>query len=240
MNDLKRAIAKLQDAVIAAEYTKVHPRVKSKFNLFRRPVVGKDAVRAEIPLLKERVWEVVTVSKKEDRENAVALLKLAEGISDGMETKPMLKMLDGMMKTASQLQDVRVGMLSIKVPPLPPEITEEVEADIQEMRKCYDSNCFRSAVIICGRILETALHRKYFEATGIDALEKSPGIGLGKLIAKLLEKGVKLDPGLTQQIHLINQVRIFSVHTKNEAFQPTKIQTHAMILYTMDSLNKLF
>lgn len=123
---------------------------------------------------------------------------------------------------------------------LPDEIKSELQADLEELQKCYYSNCYRSSVIICGRILEMALHRKYFEVTGFDILEKNPGIGLGNLIAKLRDKNVELDPGLTQQVHLINQVRIFSVHKKKTAFYPTKPQTQAIILYTVDILNKMF
>jgi hypothetical protein len=134
-------------------------------------------------------------------------------------------------------EDVR---LSFSVPELPEEISENVAADIAEMEKCFSSGCFRSSIILCGRVIETALHRKYFEVTGNDALEKEPGIGLGKLIARMNEKSVKLDPGLPQQIHFVNQVRIFSVHTKQEAFSPSKNQAQATILYTMDVLGKLF
>ena len=71
-------------------------------------------------------------------------------------------------------------------------------------------------------------------------MEKSPGIGLGKMIAKLTEKDIKFDPGLTQQIHLINQIRISSVHKQKDVFYPTKQQTQATILYTIDILEKLF
>ena len=126
------------------------------------------------------------------------------------------------------------------LPELPDEIQENVQADVDELHKCFDAGCYRSAIILCGRIIETALHRKYFEVTGNDALEKEPGIGLGKLIARMNEKSVKLDPGLPQQIHFINQVRIFSVHTKQEAFNPSKNQAQATVLYTMDVLGKLF
>ncbi len=130
--------------------------------------------------------------------------------------------------------------LSFSIPRLPAEIKSDVTADIGEIKKCYETGCYRSAVVMCGRILETALHRKYFEETGQDILEKSPGIGLGNLVAKLKEKNVELDPAITQQIHLINQARIFSVHKKQEAFQPTKDQSQAIILYTMDIVRKLF
>ncbi len=130
--------------------------------------------------------------------------------------------------------------LDFSLPELPEEIGENIEADVNELKMCYDSGCYRSATILCGRIIETALHRKYFEVTGKDALEKEPGIGIGKLIARMSEKGIRLDPGLPQMVHLINQVRIFSVHTKQQAFNPSKNQAHATILYTMDVLGRLF
>lgn len=123
---------------------------------------------------------------------------------------------------------------------LPHEIKEEIQADINEIEKCMKSQCFRSATILCGRIMETVLHRKYYDITGFDILEKNPGIGLGKLIAKLAEKNVQLDPGLTQQIHLINQIRIFSVHKKKDPFNPSETQAKAIVLYTMDILEKLY
>jgi len=123
---------------------------------------------------------------------------------------------------------------------IPLEIKKEIEEDFKEIKKCFGAGCYRSVMVLCGRILEIALHRKYYDATGVDILEKSPGIGLGNLIAKLKEKDVRLDPGITQQVHLVNQIRVFSVHKKKEEFNPSKEQCHAMILYTMDILSKLF
>jgi len=130
--------------------------------------------------------------------------------------------------------------LTMKKIKLPSEIFDEVRADLDEVDKCLENGCLRSAVILCGRVLETALHRKHYEVTGKDLLEKAPGIGLGKVIAKLSEAKVSLDPGLAQQIHLINQVRVFSVHSKKEVFRPSQEQAEAMVLYTKDVLRKLF
>lgn len=123
---------------------------------------------------------------------------------------------------------------------IPVDINDQINADISELKKCFKMHCYRSVVILCGRILEIILHRKYYEVTGRDLLEKSPGIGLGNLIAKLIDKDVMLDPGLKQQIHLINQVRIFSVHKKKQPFYPSRAQAQAMILFTMDTLEKIF
>lgn len=123
---------------------------------------------------------------------------------------------------------------------IPEDIKSDIKADINELNKCFNNQCYRSSIILCGRLLETALHRKYYELTKNDLLEKSPGIGLGNIIAKLKEKNIRLDPAITNQIHLINQIRIFSVHKKKEAFYPTKQQTQATILYTLDVLERLF
>jgi len=126
------------------------------------------------------------------------------------------------------------------LPQVPKEIKQEAQANFEELMICFDNHCFRSSLILCGKILEIALHRKYFEITGKDLLEKSPDIGLGNVLAKMRESNIEFDPGLAQQIHLINQLRVFSVHKKSQVFSPSKEQTKATILYTLDILNKLF
>lgn len=149
--------------------------------------------------------------------------------------------LDTIEKDHSKLiLPVEAEKIQVKLSNIPGDIRDSVKADIEEIDKCFSNSCYRSAIVLCGRILEAALHRRYYDVTGNDLLEKSPGIGLGNLIAKLKEKNIRFDPGLTQQIHLINQVRIFSVHTKQEVFEPSKGQTQAIILYTIDILDKLF
>ena len=149
----------------------------------------------------------------------------------------VLEKISEIIASSSEQQNNGLDLPSIN---LPSDVRDEVSADIQELKRCFNAECYRSSVVLCGRLLETALHRKYFEVANNDLLEKSPGIGLGNLIAKMEEKGIKLDPGLTNQIHLINQVRIYSVHKKQQPFYPTRAQAHAIMLYTLDVLKKLF
>ena len=151
------------------------------------------------------------------------------------EPGEMNKYLDKLAEMAAEKPET-----TLKIPRLPADVSEEINADLREIQACMKAGCYRSAVILCGRVMETTLHRKYYEATGHDLLEKAPGTGLGNLIAKLADKGVKLDPGLPNQIHLINQVRVFSVHAKKEPFTPSKTQAEAIVLYTLDILDKLF
>lgn len=151
------------------------------------------------------------------------------------------KNLMQLIELADKLEVKEDKKLGLKIPQnLPAAVRADMAADIREVEKAFNSGCYRAATILCGRLLETSLHRKYYEATGNDILEKNPGIGLGKLIAKMAEKNIQFDPGLTQQIHLINQVRIHSVHVKKESFYPSQQQAYAMILYTLDVIEKMF
>jgi hypothetical protein len=146
-----------------------------------------------------------------------------------------------LLSELKKFEDLEISVKpTIKLSKIPIEIRNEVKADLDELDKCFKAACYRSCVILCGRIIEVCLHARYYKETNFDILEKNPGIGLGKLIAKMDEKGIKLDPGLTQQIHLVNNVRIFSVHKKQRTFNPTKEQTEAILLYTLDVVNRLF
>lgn len=123
---------------------------------------------------------------------------------------------------------------------IPLAIRDNINADFEEMEKCFKNGLYRSAIILCARILEVCLHRKYYDVTGHDVLEKSPGIGLGNLIGKMKDQGIDMDPAIAQQIHLLNQTRIYSVHKKEKAFIPNKNQAHAIILYTVEIVKGLF
>ncbi|MBD3313102.1 DUF4145 domain-containing protein [Candidatus Woesearchaeota archaeon] len=191
--------------------------------------------------LKKDINSIAAECKEEDA--ILDLIMLVKDL-DKSRTEPsrMRRILNELEGKASKIklpQKTDKGM-SIDIPSLPEEIKEDITADLSEIEKCFNSGLYRSATILCGRVLETTLHRKYYEATGVDILEKSPGIGLGNLIAKLRDKDVKLDPAITQQIHLINNVRIFSVHKKQEAFMPSHGQANAIILYTVDVLGKMW
>lgn len=135
------------------------------------------------------------------------------------------------------IPEVKEDKLSLN---LPNEIKDEIMTDYKELQECHKHGLNRSAVILCGRILETSLYRKYYDITNNDLLVTAPGMSIGKLIAKLVEKNVKFDPGIDNQLHLINQIRVSSVHTKKQIFQPSNEQTQAIILFTIDILKKLF
>ncbi len=188
--------------------------------------------------------ELNSLIDKSNEENILKINAILNEIKESYDKNDLNGMENALKKISGLFSKLKIPETDIgfkfDVKNTPEEIKPDLKADFKELENCFGSGCYRSAVILCGRLLETALHRTYYEITGQDILEKNPGIGLGKIIAKLTEKNIKFDPGITQQIHLINQLRISSVHKQKEAFYPTKQQTHAMILYTMDILEKLF
>ena len=242
----KKRIAELNSAISAVEKVKVEPDANEVLDYKAgRAKYLQIALRNAVDKLKKDAWELVEL-RNVDEDNKyliLEILKRTSRLKKDMPTNELKQNLAEISRLSNSLKgSVRVekGIQFIDIPPLPDEIKDSIAADLNEIRKCFEAEAYRSCVVLCGRVLETALQRKYYEVTGVDLMETSPGIGLGKLIAKLSEKEVEFDPGLTQQIHLINQVRVYSVHSKKEAFYPSKGQTQAMILYTLDVLRKLF
>ena len=192
----------------------------------------------------ELLSSVNEISEKDNRETIEEIKSDLTELKQSFENKDLEKL----SQIAKKLENLdskiiypkETQSLSFKIKNLPLEIADDMNADLNELEKCFNSECYRSAVILCARLLETSLHRKYYDSTNLDILEKNPGIGLGTLVAKMKEKNISLDPAITQQIHLINQVRIYTVHRKKQAFLPNKDQAQAIILYTIDIIKKLF
>lgn len=162
-------------------------------------------------------------------------LKHYEKLTTSNNTSIARKIIDAIRTQIPNLELPQTPDLNVPEP-----LKEEINTDLAELNKSFNAGCYRSCIMISARILEVVLHRKYYETTGIDLLETNPGIGLGNLIAKLAEKGTLIDPALGNQIHLINQLRVFSVHKKQIPFNPSREQTQAVMLYTIDVVKKLF
>lgn len=192
--------------------------------------------------LKDSLWNLNYLIK-ENKNNETTYLELINHMKE-LENNYLKNNNKKIIETIGKIKKIKFkeeeDYFTINMNYVPVDIRSDVNADFNELKKCYKAGCYRSTVILCGRILETALHRKYYEVTGNDILEKNPGIGLGKLIAKLSEKNVKFDPGIKQQIHLINNIRVESVHKKKQAFYPNKSQAYAIMLFTIDVLEKMF
>lgn len=245
----QKSLINLQNAISLAikhniDLNKKPDKEKSLYNFNeKQKIYYLNNLKSNLKLVKSDSLSLPQLNKHDIR-NQPFVNQLLESIPelDNKELKKLDKTVKKIVNLTKQLNFPKKDLEKIFSIPsnIPEDISSDIKADINELNKCFNHNCYRSSIVLCGRLLETALHRKYYEVTNNDLLEKSPGIGLGNIIAKLKEKNMQLDPAITNQIHLINQVRVFSVHKKKEAFYPTKQQTHATILYTLDILEKLF
>lgn len=250
MNSLKNSVEELEDSLVKAAYqgVEIKPNFKEEipknFKQKKEDIYQKN-IHRNLQIVKNKAWGLTSEIHDEGSKNRLMDVLDAVNQMDKLyvagDLKGMLRIVQQVKVTAERINVQKKEGLEIKTPTnLPIEVKNEITKDINDMKKCFENGLYRSSMIMCGRILETALHRKYYEITGMDILEKNPGIGLGTLVAKLVEKNVKFDPGVTQQIHLINQVRVFTVHKKQDSFEPTREQAHATILFTLDIVNKIF
>ena len=248
--DFKKSINNLRNSLNNIISKKLNLRKQKNSRLFDFRQNKEDYIRASlsnsVKELKSSAWALSGIynTNNSNEQNIIKILELVIKTEKKYEIsnfEDMVSYIDDIAEITALLKSraVKEDELNFDIPALPSGIESDVMADIRELKRCFNAKCYRSSTILCGRILETALHRKYFEATNKDILETSPGIGLGNLIAKLNNK-VEFEPGIKDQIHLINKVRISSVHKKKEAFFPTRQQAYAIILYTLDILKKLF
>jgi len=105
------------------------------------------------------------------------LLEQIKGVVRKLDTKDtkevgnLISMLKGLMAKV-HLKEIPKLAIPQRIPA---DIHDEIGADLDEISRCMHAACYRSVVILCGRVIEVVLHRKYYEATNNDLLEKSPG-----------------------------------------------------------------
>lgn len=121
---------------------------------------------------------------------------------------------------------------------IPQEIREETKLDFEEMRICYNSGAFRSAIIMCGRVLELQLAKKYFDSTGVDPIEQKWQLGF--LIGKCSERNVITDSAVGDICNFINHSRIGSVHASHAIHRPIQEETKSVIEFTISLLRRLY
>lgn len=202
-------------------------------------------INSALRKLEALLSETFVVAKEADRASLARVADKIKELKQKLNQKQFQEVLDAIDALSEITPNIKISESDLPksdffLPHVPREIYAEVKASFDELLKCYEHNCYRSSLILCGRLLEIIMHYKYKEKTNIDLLEKAPDLGLGNLILKFKEKNIELDPGLSNQIHLINQLRVASVHKKKHVFNPTKAQCKASILYTLDVLKKIF
>jgi hypothetical protein len=244
---LRRAISELKD--IFSEIQRRNINLTEKFNnpfdfKKREQEYYKKLLETGMRKVKANLAEGLLYGKEKHRQDLDIIKKNIELIEEKIKLGDLLEAISIICSTRD-IPDIKVEKplfetKSFFLPHVPREIYYETKSNFDEITICFENRCYRAATILCGKILEVALHRKYFEVTGKDMLEKAPSIGLGNMLVRLKEAGIIIEPGLSNQIHIINQLRVATVHKKVSHFVPSRAQCQATILYTLDALKKLF
>lgn len=157
------------------------------------------------------------------------------------ETKLLIEDVKNLRSAFSELSGslpIEQIMFLLDLSNVPQSIREELRLDFEEVRTCYYAGAFRSALGMCGRILQVSLARKYFEKRGVDPIEQQWKIGT--LIRKCFEDEVIDEPALGDMFNLINKPRISSVHRTRRLYRPEQDITKSIIEFTIGLVKKLF
>ncbi len=167
------ALQKLEDALKAGAGN-APDRERSVYDFAARKAdYQQHLVKTALAQVSTAAWSLAQSSRGQERAVVDILrlmLDLEERISD---RDAVLHLVEQIKRRAEKLrvQSSRPIPLDVRAPRLPPEIDATITADLDEIRRCFASGCYRSVTILCGRVLEAALHRRYYDVTGIDVLE---------------------------------------------------------------------
>jgi len=114
----------------------------------------KEVLNGSIREIKKSLREVNQMVSRDNEDYLMRINSLVNRLED---SKTERRDRQEILKLAERLNEKKIK--------LPEDIAAEVDADLAEVDKCLENSCLRSVVVLCGRVLETALHRKYFEAT---------------------------------------------------------------------------
>ncbi len=244
---LKKSISELKSILGEIQRRKIDlsERFNNPFDFKKREqTYYQRLLESQMRKVKASLAEGMLYGKNEHRDQLEELKKSMEMIEQKIKLNDLLE-ATSLLTNISEIPNVKIEKplfetKSFFLPHVPREVYYEIKSNFDEAVMCFENRCYRAATILCGKILEVALHRKYFEVSGEDLLEKVPTIGLGKIVTRLKQRDVQIDSALTNQINIINELRSSSVHKKINHFVPSRAQCQASILYTLDTLKKMF
>lgn len=107
---------------------------------------------------------------------------------------------------------------------------------LDEIRICFDEDCFIAAIGLCGKILEVCLKEILIR----NSIQFDFTLGVGKLIKTIRERvpNEYLDPTLMSVADVINTSRITAVHAKERIPVPSRDQAVMVIFATRDVVRR--
>jgi hypothetical protein len=107
---------------------------------------------------------------------------------------------------------------------------EDFLKSLDEIRICFDAQCFIATIALSGKILEVCLKETLMR----NDITPDPNAMVGSLIRSIRERlpDVYLDPALLNVVNVINMSRITAVHAKEKIPIPSRDQA-TMVIFAM-------
>lgn len=107
---------------------------------------------------------------------------------------------------------------------------------LDEIRICFDEECFIAVIALCGKILEVCLKEVLLR----HGISPDPNAMVGPLIRSIRERlpTTYLDPALSNVVNIINTSRITAVHAKERIPVPSRDQAIMVIFATRDVVRR--
>ena len=133
---------------------------------------------------------------------------------------------------------------------LPSAIRAEIAQDFAEVQKCYEVRAYRATISFCGRIIEVALGRRYYEERrklqpSVKAFQIGQEISrltIGQIIKRCEEVGLQTAyPGLDAYADLVNRIRVSAIHHKGaRLFRPGPNAARGMVELTVEVIKDMY
>lgn len=107
---------------------------------------------------------------------------------------------------------------------------------LDEIRICFDDECFIAVIALCGKILEVCLKEVLLR----HSITPDPNAMVGPLIRSIRERlpSEYLDPSLPSIANIVNASRITAVHAKERIPVPSRDQAAMVLFATRDLVRR--
>ena len=123
------------------------------------------------------------------------------------------------------------------------DIVDAIEDTLKEASVCYENQCYRATIMLCGSVIETLIKNVYTPLTGKEIYttnQKGEKIErtFKNMCDDLRDQGMPLGRGIDKQLDLIYAHRSGATHEIIR--KPSKDEAQGIALFTNDVMNGLF
>jgi hypothetical protein len=114
---------------------------------------------------------------------------------------------------------------------------EDFLKTLDEIRICFDEECFIAVTALCGKILEVCLKELLIR----NGITPDPNAMVGSLIRSIRERlpATYLDPSLSNVVNIVNTSRITAVHARESIPVPSRDQAVMVVFATRDVVRRI-